>query len=156
MNQMGFSLVEVKICCAITAILAVCSYPIFTSVQQSRALHKEIRVLYSSLQQAKVEAIKQNSFVVFKTTDKGYQIFVDDGNGGGKKGDWVRQPSEKQLTLHTYRDGISLEKTTFTGKRTRFNGRVCMKAGRVILKNGDGAKTQLVVSTLGRLRVEKI
>lgn len=156
MNQKGFSLVEVKVCCAIITVLACTSYPVFSNMQQSRALHKEIRTLYSNLQHAKIAAIKHNSYVVFKTTDSGYHIFVDDGNGGGSLGDWVRQPQEKQLAWHTYQEGISLERNSFTGNRTRFNGRVCMKAGRVILKNKDGAKTEIVVSTLGRIRVEKI
>ncbi len=156
MNQKGFSLVEVKVCCAIISVLACTAYPFFNNMQQSRALNVEIRTLYSSLQHAKIAAIKHNSYVVFKTTASGYQIFVDDGNGGSGQGDWQKQPHEKQLVLHKYQDGISLEKITFTGNRTRFNGRVCMKAGRVILSNEDGAQTELVVSTLGRIRVEKI
>lgn len=156
MNQKGFSLVEVKVCCAIITVLACTGYPIFNGMEQSRALHHEIRTLYSNLQHAKIAAIKYNSYVVFKTIDSGYQIFVDDGNGGSGQGDWQKQPHEKQLTLHTYRQGISLEKITFTGNRTRFNGRVCMKAGRVILKNRKGKKTEIVVSTLGRIRVAKI
>lgn len=156
MNQNGFSLVEVNVCCAIISVLACTAYPFFNNMQQSRALHKEIRTLYSNLQHAKTEAIKHNSYVVFKTTASGYQIFVDNGNGGGGQGDWQRQPQEKQLALHKYQDGIALDKITFTANRTRFNGRVCMKAGRVILRNQDGARTEVVVSTLGRLRVAKI
>ena len=156
MNQKGFSLLELKVCCAVLAVLACTSYPVFSNMQQSRALHKEIRTLYSNLQYAKIAAIKRNSYVVFKTTDSGYHIFVDDGNGTGSPGDWKRQPQEKQLVWHIYQEDISLDRNSFTGNRTRFNGRMCMKAGRVVLKSKDGAKTEIVVSTLGRIRIEKI
>ncbi len=45
MNQKGFSLVEVKVCCAIITVLACTGYPIFNGMEQSRALHHEIRTL---------------------------------------------------------------------------------------------------------------
>lgn len=156
MNQRGFSLLELKICCAVFSILVAVGYPFLGGVKQSMALREEISALYTSLQRAKIEAIKENSFVVFQIIPNGYSIFVDDGARGGKKGDWIRQNGEHQLTHHCYQDGISLAKTTFTANRTRFNGRVALKAGRVILTNRDGFKTELVVNTVGRFRVEKL
>ncbi len=94
--------------------------------------------------------------MVLCLTSGGYKIFVDNGEGAGKKGDWVRQDQERQLVDHQYKNGVTLTQTTFTANRTRFNGRVAMKAGRVILSNKNGSQIQLVVNTVGRFRVEKL
>ncbi len=156
MNQKGFSLVEMNICIAIITVLAAVAFPSYAAVKQNLSLNKEMRLLHGYLQSAKIEAIKSNAYVVFKTIPEGYSIFVDDGANAGKSGDWERQAGEKTLIDRKYQDGISLSKTTFTANRTRFNGRVAMKAGRVILTNTDGSKKQLVISTVGRIRMERL
>ncbi len=157
MNQKGFTLSELCICCAIISILAAISIPFFGKIQRSLALQTEIRQLYSNLQHARITAIKNNSYVVFKVDDKGYKIFVDDGAGSATAGDWIRQGQEKLLADQTYNDEVVFKDTTFTANRTRFTGTSCgIKAGRVILKNRDGKKTEVIVNVVGRIRVANI
>jgi prepilin-type N-terminal cleavage/methylation domain-containing protein len=155
MTQKGFSLVEMAVVCAIISVLAISVGPSLGGVKNSLALHEETRLLVTNLQNAKVEAIRGNSLVAFQLRADGYMIFVDSGVASQYRGDWVRQPEERLLVDHTFQDGVQLADTTFTVNRTQFNGRVGMKAGRVILSNLHGAKSQVVVSQMGRIRVEK-
>ncbi len=156
MNEKGFSLVDLMVCSLVITILSVVVYPCISRARTSFVFNEESRILYGNLQNAKIEAIKGNAYVVFQLTPLGYTIFVDDGANSGKSGDWERQAGEIQLVDHQYKEGVALSETTFTLNRTRFNGRVGMKAGRVILSNSDGLKTQIVISTIGRVRIEKI
>jgi type IV fimbrial biogenesis protein FimT len=157
MNHKGFTLAELCVCCAVISILAAISTPVFGKIQQTLALRAEIRQLHGNLQHAKIAAIKNNSYVVFKVDDQGYIVFVDDGSGGGTAGDWIRQTQEELLVVKSYDNRVSFEKTTFSANRTRFNGRASgMKAGRVVLKNGNGRKIEVVVSIVGRIRTANI
>lgn len=156
MNQNGFSVIESMVCCAIIAVLTSISYPFLSGFKETHTLKQEMRTLYSNLQQAKVEAIKRNTFVACKINNDGYQIFVDSGECGGGPGDWERQGCEKQLVDYKYKNKVSLEKTTFSAERFRFNGRVGMKAGSMFLQNAAGRKSKLVIDVVGRIRIEDI
>ncbi len=156
MNKKGFSLIEVNMVCVIVALLSAIAGPHLSGYKQSLYLNQEIRTLYGHLQNAKMEAIKANTYVVFQITPGGYVLFVDDGSGGGNRGDWVRQHGVRILVNHKYQNGVSLSRTTFPAARTRFNGRIGITAGRVVLENTKGSRTQLVANIIGRLRVEKV
>jgi Tfp pilus assembly protein FimT len=155
-NKNGFSLIEVNICCMLVALLSAVSYPFIGEIHQSAIFKNEIRTLYGSLQKAKIEAIKQNNYVVFIVTQGGYSIFIDDGAGCGVRGDWIRQKNEKILTAHVFSDTVKMAGTTFPGGRTRFSGKVGVSGGRVILQSNSGSKSEVVVSLLGRIRAAKI
>lgn len=156
MNKNGFSLIEVNVCCILVAILAAVTYPFIGEIRQSAIFKNEVRTLYGNLQRAKIEAIKQNTYVVFSIKKEGYSIFVDDGAGGGIRGDWIRQKDEKNLTAHIFPDTVKMTGTTFTGARTRFSGKTGVSGGRVILQSSSGPKSEVVVSLVGRIRVAKI
>jgi prepilin-type N-terminal cleavage/methylation domain-containing protein len=72
MDKRGFSLMELNVCCVVIAILAAVSVPLLKDMRQAAVFRSEVRQLYSSLQQAKIEAIKQNSPVVFTLSPEGY------------------------------------------------------------------------------------
>lgn len=153
-TQKGFSYVELNVCCCVMLLLAAICGPYLNNVKNTHCLSKEMRELYTNFQRAKIEAIKENTYVVFKHDDQGYEIFVDDGKDGGKKGDWKRQKGEKMLINHEFGNGVTVKESTFTAQRTRFTGRVAMKAGRIIIENDWGNQMQLVVNTIGRIRIE--
>ncbi len=156
MNRKGFSLLELNICCALLGILFCVSYPFMGEMRQSAHFRHEIRELYGNLQRAKLEAIKQNTFVVFKVFAGGYTIFVDNGANGGIMGDWEKQNGEQMLVNHRYSNNIQMTDTTFVGNHGRFRGRPGIKAGTITLMNVNGSRSGIVLNMIGRIRVEKI
>jgi prepilin-type N-terminal cleavage/methylation domain-containing protein len=153
-NQKAFTLVECMTCMVVLSILTLIAGPSLRVLKKRTVFRHEVIQLVNSLQKAKVMAIKNNSFVVLKVTETGYTIFVDDGSLGGLSGDWEKQDGEKALASHFLPDSINLT-TTFTLNRTRFNGRIGNKAGRVILTDSMGKRTEIVMSITGRIRVQK-
>ncbi|MEE4241500.1 MAG: GspH/FimT family pseudopilin [Desulfopila sp.] len=156
MGTRGFSLVELNVCCVVLAILCVSAYPVIGRVKQSMVFHQEVHELYGSLQQAKITAIKSNSPVIFNLLPDGYTIFIDDGYGGGVRGDWEKQAGEKILLRHKYSSEVKMTATTFSNNRGGFNPRPGTKAGRIILENSTGKRQEIVLSSIGRIRTEKL
>jgi len=156
MDQKGFSLVELNMCLCIIAILSAVSFPGFNAFQESTHFKQEIRQLYGNLHKGKIEAIKNNSYVVFKLTSNGYSMFVDNGDGGGIRGDWEQQGGEKLLINHRYENEVTMPTTTFSASRGRFSPTSSVKPGRIVLKSGSGKQQEIVLSTAGRIRVSRI
>jgi type IV fimbrial biogenesis protein FimT len=63
-KQSGFSLVELITTVAVLATLSLASYPAMESWQHKEKVRAEIRHLVSTLMNAKIEAIKENRYVV--------------------------------------------------------------------------------------------
>lgn len=156
MDQKGFSLGELNICCCIIAILSAISLPGFNAFQESSHFKQEIRQLYGNLHKGKMEAIKHNSYVVFNLTSNGYLMFVDNGDGGGVSGDWEKQGGERLLINHRYKNEVTMPKTTFSANRGRFSPTSSVKPGRIVLKSESGKQQEVVLSTAGRIRVSRI
>ena len=156
MDKRGFSLMELNVCCVVIAILAAISLPLFADMRQAAVFRKEVRQLYSSLQLAKIEAIKQNSPVVFTLAPQGYTIFIDNGAGGGERGDWIRQSGEKILINHRYSSDVRMSATTFSGNRGRFRSRPGITGGRIILEDPSGSRQEVVLNIIGRIRVARL
>lgn len=153
MNQKGFTLFEINACCVIIAIVASIGLPALSKIKERFVLKSEAQILFRNLHLAKSEAVKHNDYVVFRIKNDSYEIFVDNGQSGGKGGDWKHQPGEKLLVSHSLKKGVTLAKSTFTSNKTRFTGTAGVKAGRVILQNTRGKQCEIVVSTVGRIRV---
>lgn len=148
----GFTLVECLVCLAIMSILATFCYPPITALQDRIWFRSELANLVSSLQHAKMSAIKSNSFVVFQVKEKGYIVFEDNGAGGGVMGDWIRQGKERILIDYDLPTGLALTTNLSLG-RTRFSGRPGMKVGTLILRNISGTKAHdVVINSVGRIR----
>jgi len=152
----GFTLVECLICLAVISVLATFGYPSMTTWQERLRFRSELSTLVSSLQQAKMSAIKANSFVVFQVKEKGYLVFVDNGAGGGIRGDWKRQGKERVLIDYDLPAGLNLT-TNLTLGRTRFSGQPGMKAGTVFLRSTSGTEAHdVIINTVGRIRSMKM
>ena len=147
----GFTLVECLTCLAIISVMATFGYPSISTMQNSIRFRSQLTDLVSSLQQAKIAAIRSNSYVVFQVKEKGYVVFEDNGAGGGVVGDWIQQGGEKILVDCELPPNIDLT-TNLTVSRTRFTGRPGMKAGTLILRNENGREAHVAISTVGRIR----
>ncbi len=154
-SKAGFSLVELITTVAVVATLSLVSYPALESWKHKEKVRGEIRHLVSSLMNAKVEAIKENRFVVVQFTGSGYKAFVDDGANGGTAKDWICQPGEREFLHHSNIDGLVLS-SNFPSGRMRFKGRVGIRAGSITFSNRGNDIAKVILSVTGRVRVEKL
>lgn len=82
----GFTLVELMAAISILGIIAVMATPPFLQWNTNRRLMKQARNLFSHMQQAKLEAIRNNCDVVLSFNLPGnYLIFRDDSGGIGNQ-----------------------------------------------------------------------
>ncbi len=158
MNNRGVTLVELMSCVAILSVLTVFAVPNFSDWATKANLNSSVAELVSNLHQAKIKAIMENSFVVFTYEEDSYEGFSDNGVGGGKKGDWVRQETEPVLFSFKLPDTIRIDTalSTFTSSRTRFGRTPGMKAGSVVLVANNGRRERVIVNILGRIRIEQL
>ena len=149
----GFSTAEVVTSVMIVSLLSLASYPSVSNWKKTFHLRSEVFTLVGRLQMMKMEAIKQNSFVVMQMRDDGYTVFIDNGQGGGIAGDWVRQENEYEIVDYNFPQGISMTNNFYN--RIRFKGRVGNKAGTIKVMNQDSDVTKVIINVVGRVRVEK-
>ena len=158
-NEKGVTLVEVMSCLIILSVLSGIATPIFKNMMSRQALNMATSMLVGELHKARSFAMKSNSHVVFCYTENGYKTFIDDGQGGGIKEDWIPQPGEQVLAnvdLVKDRLKIAVDESTFNTQRTRFSGRPGITAGSIVLQGSDGRKNKVIVNVIGRVRVEKL
>lgn len=151
----GFTLMELMTVIAIIAILSTIAIPGFIQWRQSSKLSSATRNLTTDLSLARMHAIKSyhpgsaGVKVIFGTS--GYTIFIDDNN------DNTVDAGEEVLKDIDYPAGVSMSGSTFTGNRTVFTRTGTVSpAGTVSLNQGGGTLVRVVVSTVGRIRVETV
>lgn len=152
-DRKGFTLSEVLVVLAVLSILTSIAYPSMASWAQRLEFRSEASTLVGWLHNAKMEAIKANSFVVIQATSDGYSIFIDNSGLPGKAGDWIRQSDERQIIYHQIKDGVTLA-SNFLNNRARFSGRPWGIAGRFIFTDSKGTRMDVIISPAGRIRVE--
>ncbi len=152
-GQVGVTMTEVVTTVMIVSVLSLVSYPHIADWKEMAELRSEVSSMVGRLRMMKMKAVQQNSHVVMKMRGDGYLIFVDDGAGGGKAGDWVQQKNEKELMDYHFPQGISM--TNNFHNRTRFNGRAGSKAGTITIMNNDNDIMKVIINVAGRVRVEK-
>ena len=159
----GYTLVEILVVLSIIAILAVTSISNLIGNVPRYRLRQAVTHIMSTLQSARLRAIKENSYVVISFDPDGnghpdgdYIAFVD--NGSGMQGDWIWQPENGEPLItkgHLPRD-VRITRTTFPKHRLRFNNQGhLMGINRSInLKNTDGVNKKITVYSSGNSRVE--
>lgn len=119
----GFTLVEMVLVIAMLGILATIAAPRFKDQLTNLKIKAAARDIYSAFQQAKLEAVKENKpvAVVFSQgaftpegSVGGYQLFVDDGAGGGTADNLNRDGSESSLLTFSMPKKVSLISAVFT------------------------------------------
>ena len=105
-NSKGFTLIELIIAMVIMGIIAAIGVPNFLSYMANYNLKAAANELYSSMQFARINAVKQNKewAVVFDTANGIYYVCSDNGDG-----DWTTVGNnviEKTTTLSDYASDI--------------------------------------------------
>ncbi len=162
--RQGFSLVELLVIVALVAILSAIAYPNFSQWLSRSRLKAAARDLYSDMQKAKLTAIKDNttigmqfSPVTFPAQGGGYTVFVDDGSGGGIRGNSIQDGSESTLWSKAMTHDISLVNAAF-GAASSFaftpNGVVAQsRSGNAQLRITE-LWSKVTVSASGGLKIE--
>jgi hypothetical protein len=104
---------------------------------------------------AKIRAVKENNFVAVMFNPTGYRVFVDKANF------WVQDTDERLVRVRKLPAGVTFDLGNpnwgFTNNRTRFNSRGRANiAGTAVIVNREGRQRDVIVSTLGRIRVQRI
>lgn len=120
----GFTMIELIVAIAVLGILAALAGPTFTYVINSNRLTSNANELLSTLQSARMEAVRRNARVVFCRNDApdtgttcsttagawpGWMSFVDDGAGGGTARNGIREGGEQVLFTGGFTPPLQLQ-----------------------------------------------
>ena len=149
----GFSLFELLVVVAIIAVVSAIVTPHIIGWRNSAKLRGAVGNLKGDLEMAKINAVKENNFVAVLFDPAGYRVFVDRANF------WIHDADEPLLRKRQLPAGVAFDfghpNWGFTNNRTRFNsrGRAGI-AGTAVIINNRGEQSHVIVSTLGRIRVQ--
>jgi type IV fimbrial biogenesis protein FimT len=160
-------MVELMIVIAVIAILTAIAVPNIINWLPNYRAKAAARDMISNFQKAKMEAVKRNTDVVIQFTPGAYaasgqvgsyQIFVDDGSGGGTAGDGIQNGSEFVLAQATMPKNVSLYNTTFPGNLTGFNPRGLPTSGVptyfAFMRNNNSRYYRIALSPAGSIRLQ--
>lgn len=164
MNDTGLTLLELMVALVILAIALGIAAPNVMAWLPNYRIKACCRELYSHLQQAKMEACKRNFNVVVtffpgtyapQGSIGSYQVFVDNGAGGGTANDNVRNGSEPLLAQVTMPKNVSLYRTTLGGNKTGFTPMgMPISSGVIELRNNKSRYYRIALSISGNIKLE--
>lgn len=155
----GFTAFDVAITLAIVAILASVSMPSFLKWLQAHRLRGAAINLMADIEMAKVRAIREGSFVSLQLAANSYNVFLDDGDGGGVAGDMIRNGSEGLVQDRRLPAGVSiaLSDLTLANDRLRFNSRgqaSDLAAAELIPLVNESGRKNVRINRLGSTRIQ--
>ncbi len=168
-KQGGFTLVELMIVVAIIGILAGIGTTLLLNYLPNMRLKSAARDIFSTMMQAKVEAIRrgENVSLSFNTGGNTYTMFLDNGAGGGIAGNGLLDGTETILQAVTpLPTGVTFNGATtfgnnalvFTSRGIPINGfnNGLLGNGTVNLRTVDSLgntlrQRSIAVSTAGRI-----
>jgi type IV fimbrial biogenesis protein FimT len=156
---LGFTLVELMVVIAIGMIISAIALPNFISWISRNRLGSVITTLSSDFERGRIRAIRENSFVVTQFTDTGYEMFIDNGTGGGTASDGVRNGAEVVIQRRIFPSGVTIkiEDLALANARVRFNSRgVAPDLGGeevIAISNKSGQRT-LSLNRLGKVTTQ--
>jgi type IV fimbrial biogenesis protein FimT len=138
----GYTITELMVTIAVIAILASLAIPSFIAWLPNYRLRSGAEEIQSTLQLARITAIKENSTVTvdFNTANETYRAFVV----GGQTIRGGRMPA-----------GIDIDSTDFGGDSVEFNSRgIATAAGTAVVRNNLGRVRNIEVYITGNSRIE--
>jgi len=149
----GFTFMEVLIVLFMIGIISAIAAPSFLKWRSGAKLRGVAENLKGNLELAKLKALQVNGAVTVEFTENGYRIFVDIDEDGSPD----PPTTDSILKEVTILPGIKIDTadTSFGGDLTaRFFGRGTADAGHALLVNSSGKTKRVVVSPIGRIRIE--
>ena len=143
----GFSLFELLVVIAVIAVVSAIITPNIISWRSNAKLRGAAGNLKGDLEMSKARAVRQRTPVTVTFTATNYQVTYTDKDGN------ARTLRNRQLPAGVRLDLIGTSFGTL-GDQTRFNARGIPVAGSAVLVNTKGDQKNIIVSTLGRIRVE--
>ena len=143
----GFSLFELLVVLAVVAVVSAIVTPSILSWRSNAKLRGAAGNLKGDLQLSKAKAVRERSPVTITFLATHYQVTFTDKDGN------VRTLRNRKLPGGVR---VDLDSTNFTsmGDKTMFNGRGLPQAGSAVLVNNSGQQKTIIVSPLGRIRIE--
>jgi type IV fimbrial biogenesis protein FimT len=150
----GFTLIELMVTIGIVAILSVLAIPNFVAWLPKTNLGSGAREILTTIQLAKMAAIKDSANVVvhFTPATRECLAFVDDGAGGGTPDDRLRNGSERIVRQFKLPLGLTLATPSF-GTDLEFSNRGLPTAGGDISIAGSGQTKTIRVLPSGHAKI---
>jgi prepilin-type N-terminal cleavage/methylation domain-containing protein len=154
----GFTFVEMMVTIAIIAITASIAIPNVIGWLPTHRLGTASRSILSVLQQARLRAVKENTFVTvqFDTGNENFTVFWDNGEGGGTSGDGLQNGTEKIFKSGAMPAGIDLKSTTFDDASVCFSNRGLphpASEDTVTIINSQNIKREIKVNQTGNSKI---
>ena len=165
----GFTTIEMMVVVAVLVIVAAIALPSLSGWGSKQRLKGVARDLVNHFQLARMEAVKRSTTVVLTFNPGGpqagnYEVFVDDGAGGGTAGNLTQDnEAEKTLARCLMPNGVTLASTTFTTDLTAYSSRGFPvgttftggeSEGKVTIANDDRSYEVILQKTSGGLSLE--
>ena len=143
----GFSLFELLIVIAVIAVVSAIFTPGFISWRDAAKLRGAAGNVKGDLEMSKARAVRERTPVTVTFTATNYQVSYTDKDGN------ARTLRNRQLPAGVR---VDLDSTSFgaMGDKTQFNSRGLPVAGSAMLVNTKGDQKNIIISTLGRIRIE--
>ena len=163
-RESGFTLAQVLIVISIIAILSAAAVPGLVSWLPNYRLGVGARDVLSAMELARLTAVRENTAVAirFAPINATYQLWVDNGEGGGVANDFTRNGSERTLRAGRLPPSVAISSAAFGASSSlRFNGiglpfrsDGSPGGGSVVLTNTNGRTLTIVLSIGGNARIQ--
>jgi|YelNatPaOPRAMG01_1025707.scaffolds.fasta_scaffold55334_4 prepilin-type N-terminal cleavage/methylation domain-containing protein len=138
-DNRGYSIVELSIVLAVTAILLVVGTNMFRSYVANRNLKEAAGAMMSDIKMAKQKAMSE---------DRDYVLTILSATSYNVQGGLPR-------FLSDFGEGIQIKQNNFSGNIIRCQPRGTCTMGSVVLQNSIGSEINITVNQTGRVRSDE-